>query len=65
LSIDIVNEPCDCPPGKCRENFGDDDNGQCINRLTGDVRTRKCEKCESYTWHHEGKCLRCEHLGER
>ena len=53
----IHNEPCDCPKGQCA-NFLDRDE-LCINRLSGDVHTAPCGKCEADTWHQNGNCLRC------
>ena len=55
--INIVNEPCACPPGQCM-HFVEDD-AHCINRLDGDVRTLRCISCKSHTWHQNGECLRC------
>lgn len=49
--------PCDCPPGGCMEMVTDD--SQCINRLSGEVVTKWCASHQSYTWHHDGKCLAC------
>ena len=63
--IDLRNEPCDCPEGQCREFCYPA--SDCINRLTGDVRTIHCEVCDpggqGGTWHQDGRCLRCEYLG--
>ena len=56
--ITIYNEPCECPPGKCAEMIERD--WLCINRLRGDVVTRRCGVCASYTRHHDGQCLRCK-----
>lgn len=63
--IKIINEPCDCPAGGC-VHFVEPDT-DCINRLTGDVRTMHCEKCNpggsGATWHQDGVCLKCRHHG--
>ena len=59
---EIQNEPCDCPVGKCAESSDGIDSGQCINRLTGDVRVLLCGVCVSHTWHQSGNCLRCRVL---
>ena len=62
----IHNDPCDCPPGQCAHFVNDD--AQCINRLRGEVVTANCLVCNpngnGATWHHNGECLRCRHLGE-
>lgn len=55
--INIHNEPCNCPPGQCAEMIERDEN--CINRLSGDVRTINCETCGAHTWHQNSRCLRC------
>ena len=63
---ELYNEPCDCPPGQCA-GFLDND-ADCINRLSGEVKTMNCEKCTGATWHQNGECLRCRHkatAGER
>ncbi len=57
----IKNVPCDCPPGKCAEFVEPD--ADCINRLSGDVRTTRCEKCGAHTWHQNGACVRCGKKG--
>jgi hypothetical protein len=63
--ISLRNEPCDCPEGVCLAFC--DPPSECINRLTGDVRTMHCEVCdpggEGSTWHQDGRCLRCAHNG--
>jgi len=56
--IEIMSEPCDCPPGRCAALVEPDSN--CINRLSGDVRTMRCPKHDGYTWHQDGVCLRCK-----
>lgn len=53
----IHNEPCNCPKGQCAA-FVDRDE-QCVNRLTGDVHTERCDACNAHTWHQDGKCLSC------
>lgn len=58
--IRIRNEPCECPLGECR-HFVDDD-AHCINRQSGDVVTDRCAACEAFTWHRDGRCLRCLYL---
>jgi hypothetical protein len=36
----------------------------CIYRLPGDIRTQKCETCDSFTWHQDSTCLRCSAIAE-
>jgi hypothetical protein len=55
VSIKIYNEPCDCPPGECREGVAQKD---CINTRATAV-TEFCIQCNATTWHEFGKCLRC------
>lgn len=59
----IHNENCDCPAGRCAMLVEPDT--QCINRLTGYVRTEYCGKCGSHTWHQNDDCVRCRDLQER
>jgi len=54
----IHNEPCNCLPGQCAAFIDHDEH--CINRLSGDVHTAPCVKCNANTWHQDGRCLRCE-----
>ena len=56
--LDLHNEPCACPVGQCAHFLENDD--QCVNRLTGEVRVLRCGACKAGTWHQDGKCLRCE-----
>jgi hypothetical protein len=55
--LQIRNEPCDCPPGQCIA-FVDPDT-DCINRRAGTVVTAVCLCTVGYTWHQDGRCLRC------
>jgi hypothetical protein len=59
-AITIHNEPCDCPPGQCREGLPQD---KCINVHAAAV-TEFCPTCNAHTWHEFGKCLRCGHQEE-
>lgn len=66
MTIELVNDPCTCPEGVCMEFV--EPPADCINRLTGDVRTMHCEACDSgggrtYTWHQDGVCLSCKKHG--
>lgn len=67
MTITLHNEPCDCPAGVCMAFVEPAD--ECINRLRGEVVTRNCAVCDprgsGATWHHDGQCLRCLHLGRR
>lgn len=56
----IHHEPCECPPGDCA-HFVDDD-ANCINRRRGHVVTDLCAACQAFTWHEDGRCLRCIYL---
>lgn len=60
----LTNEPCDCPPGECRNSPDMPHPDWCINRLKGDVRTLECTACKSFTWHQDGNCLRCRKIDE-
>ncbi len=55
-----LDTECNCPEDFC-EMFCDPIH--CINRLQGEVVSKSCDKCKSGTWHHNGFCLRCKHLG--
>lgn len=55
----LYNEPCDCSAGCCACYCEPDTD--CVNRLSGDVRTMLCPKHKAYTWHHNGQCLKCQH----
>ena len=57
-AIDLRNNPCDCPPNQCADFVEPD--SDCINRLTGEVRTLGCWVCMGTTWHQDGRCLRCK-----
>lgn len=62
--IEIHNEPCDCSPEACHHFVEPPED--CINRLTGVVRTLHCEICSpgstGTTWHQNGRCLRCARI---
>lgn len=60
--VHFRNEHCDCPAGRCA-HFVEPDSS-CINRLTGDVRTMRCAKHLGWTWHQDGRCLRCAESGK-
>jgi len=61
---EIRSEPCRCAPGACAAFVEPD--AECINRLSGEVKTMHCEKCHpggtGSTWHQNGECLRCRSL---
>lgn len=61
--IEIHSDPCTCPPGKCEACFGEDDKGQCVNRLPN-AAIAPCATCQTLTWHSEGNCLRCKAIKE-
>lgn len=65
MTIELINDPCTCPEGICMEFC--EPASDCINRLTGDVRTMTCPVCHpnghGASWHQDGVCLRCKHLG--
>ena len=39
--------------------YGDDDRGNCVNRMEGDVRVKHCDACGCGTWHQNGVCCKC------
>lgn len=64
MEIDIVlDTECNCTYGMCDMMWGEDDRGDCVNRLKGDVRVKFCYHCGSGRWHHNGACIPCTHLG--
>lgn len=58
-----ANEACGCPEGRCAEFFGEDDRGQCVYRVAGELAIQHCPKCceteKEYRWHRDGRCLGC------
>lgn len=59
----ITNDPCGCPADTCV--YFVEPAEHCINRLSGEVCTRHCDRCHpgnptAATWHQNGECLRCK-----
>ena len=64
--VNIQAEPCNCDEGKCEELI---DPEKCVNRMARNhtIQTLWCERFLAYTWHKDGKCMKCalfEMLGE-
>jgi hypothetical protein len=55
---EIHNEPCACPADYCAHFV--EPPADCINRLTGDIKTMLCPICKAATWHQDEQCLACD-----